>query len=245
MTRRAKSGFTLIEILIVIAILALLAISAIFMLSSNLSKARDTKRKADLVRLKTAFEEYYVDHDTYPRFDILDGCGSTSLSPYLQSIPCDPKSKRAYCYVYDTDNSGQNYRILSNLEYLPDPAIAKLNCDDNPDYCGHEDDCTAYGSKFNYGVSSSNIVVNSEVIGGGVITSSPSPSTTSSPVPTPTPAPLPSTIPGIYACSPSGICNNYAPNPGAYGCPLTYSDSSSCISYCPTSPVSARCTDNL
>lgn len=243
MIRQKKSGFTLIEILIVVAILSLLTISALLMLNNNLSKGRDTKRKGDLDRLKTAFEEYYVDNDTYPPDDILASCGSTSLSPYLQTIPCDPKTKRAYCYVYDTDNNGQNYRILSSLEYASDPIIAKLDCDDNPDYCGHEDACSAYGSNFNYGVASSNVVVNSEVIGGGEITPSPSPSTT--PTPSPSLMPFPSTTPGVYACSPTGVCNNYAPNPAAYGCPLTYSDSVACTSYCPSSPIYARCTDAL
>jgi prepilin-type N-terminal cleavage/methylation domain-containing protein len=245
MIRRKKSGFTLIEILIVVAILSLLTISSIFMLTNNLAKGRDTKRKGDLDRIKIAFEEYYVDNDTYPPEDALSNCGSSDLSPYLQTVPCDPKTKSAYCYVYDADNIGQNYRILGSLEYKNDPIISKLNCDDDPDYCGHEDVCSSYGSNFNYGVASSNIVVNAEVIGGGEITPSPSPTPTPTPSPSPTPTPLPSTTPGQYACSPTGVCNNYAPNPGAYGCPLTFSNSGTCTSYCPTSPIYARCTDVL
>lgn len=230
---RKKRGFTLIELLIVITIVGLLAVLAIFMLMNNLGKSRDGKRKADLDRIKIAFEEYYADENIYPPDDILSDCGGGTLKPYLASIPCDPKTKRPYCYIYDADYNGQNYRLLSSLEYAADPIISTLGCNDPDEYCGYETECSVYGRAFNYGVSSSNVVVASENIGSGQLGASPSP--------TPTPGPLPSTIPGSYACSPQGVCNNYA-DPQAAGCPLTYNDSVACSAYCPTSPAYARCT---
>lgn len=244
MPHPAKKGFTLIEILIVVAIIALLAVLAIFMLMNNLGKSRDGKRKADLDRIKIAFEEYYVDEGAYPPEDILEDCGGETLKPYLSTIPCDPRTKRPYCYIYDADYNGQNYRLLSSLEVNTDPIIANLGCNDPDEYCGFETNCTAYGSRFNYGVASSNVLVNSENIGSGQIGASPSPT----PTPSPSMGPLPSTNPGIYACSPStpsnpSQCNNYGPDPAAapYYCPLTFSNSGTCNNYCPGSPAYTHC----
>ena len=230
-----KKGFTLIEVLIVVMIIAILAVMAMFMLTNNLAKSRDGARKTDLDRLKIAFEEYYGDKNTYPGGNILQNCNGEDLKPYLSSIPCDPHTNRPYCYVYDADAPvGQNYRVLASLENTADPIISDLNCGSLTEYCGFEAECTDYGSRFNYGVASSNIVVVSDNIGSVVL---------SSPTPSPSLGPLPSTTPGIYACSPSGICNNYAPDPSSHGCPLTWNDSLTCGAYCPTSPAYARCTN--
>ncbi len=233
-----KRGFTLIEVLIVVTIVALLAVMAIFLLLNNLGKSRDGRRKADLDRIKIAFEEYYVDENTYPPSDILVDCNSGALKPYLGSVPCDPKTKRPYCYLYDADFNGQNYRLLSSLESSGDPIIADLGCSDSDEYCGYEAECVAYGSRFNYGVSSSNVVVASENIGSGQIGASPSPS------PSPSLDPLPSTNPGNYACTPFGNCDDYTGNPIFPQCPINFSeggDDSQCFNYCLTSPQSARC----
>lgn len=235
-----KNGFTLIELLIVIAIIAILVIIAIWAITINLAKARDGKRKADLDRLKIAFEDYYGDNQVYPPDTVITNCGSNSLAPYLNSIPCDPRTKRPYCYVYDADNNAQNYRIYSSLEYENDPIISELQCDEEATYCGYENECSAWGSKFNYGVSSANVMVKNQNV-GSIVTSTPTPS------PSPTLGPLPSTIPGIYACdpgTPNSTCNNYDSLQNALdsGCPVTWNDSSSCSAYCPSSPSYARCT---
>lgn len=236
-----KRGFTLIELLIVISIVAILSVLAIFVLTNNLGKSRDGKRKADLNRLKTAFEEYYVDKNEYPSADVLSDCGGFGLRPYITAIPCDPKTKKPYCYIYDTDGGGQNYKVLSNLENKYDPIISQLDCDDDPDYCGYEDECSTLGNRFNYGVSSSNILVNREAMGGGSLgTPTPTPSASPSSVP------LPSSVPGNFACTPQGSCDGYSsPYAAPHYCPITFNAGgagSQCAIYCASSG-SARCAD--
>ncbi len=239
MSLKLKKGFTLIELLIVIAIIAILVVLTIWAVTANLAKSRDARRKSDLERIKIAFEDYYGDSNEYPPESSLADCGSDALKPYLSSIPCDPRTKRPYCYIYDSDNNAQNYRILSNLENRNDPVISELSCDEDPTYCGYEDVCSTWGSRFNYGVSSANVIVNNENVGSGTIGSTPSP--------TPPVDPLPSTIPGFFACSPPGqgsteaVCNSYsASNITQYNCPVTWSDSN-CSNYCPTSPSNTWC----
>lgn len=224
-----RRGFTLIEIMIVVAIVAILAIMAMFMMTNNLGKSRDGRRKTDLDRIKIAFEDYYGDKNTFPPSDILESCGGEGLRPYLSEIPCDPKQNKPYCYIYDADTNGQQYKVLASLEFASDPAIAALNCNNDDVYCGYEAECAGLGyGRFNYGVASSNLLVVNENI--------------SAMIPTPSPSPLPSTIPGAFACSNQGVCNSYSNPQGAPNfCPLTFANETECDNYCPTSPISSRC----
>ena len=61
-----KKGFTLIELLVVIAIIGLLSTLAVVALTSARTKARDSKRVADMKQLQTAMELYYSDNAAYP-----------------------------------------------------------------------------------------------------------------------------------------------------------------------------------
>lgn len=230
-----KKGFTLIEVMIVVAIIALLALMAMFMMTNNLAKSRDGKRKTDLNRLKVAFEEYYGDENTYPPDTILSNCGGEGLRPYLNEIPCDPKTDKPYCYIYDANTVGQHFRILGNLEYDDDPIIDELNCGIEGVYCGFEDECTPLGySRFNYGVSSTNVLVASDDV---------EQQSTPTPSPSPTSTPLPSSVPGTHACSALGVCNTYTnPQSPPNNCPITFLDDQ-CDNYCPTSPQYARCAN--
>lgn len=64
-----KKGFTLMEILIVVAVIGLIAGAVIMLLNpfTQLEKAYDAKRKKDLSLLKKAIEEWYNDKGCYPK----------------------------------------------------------------------------------------------------------------------------------------------------------------------------------
>lgn len=91
-------GFTLAEIMIVVTLLLIISFSVFVAVDplKQFFKGYDTVRKSDLAKLKTAFEEYYTDHECYPDSSILSKCGSDALSPYLEQIPCDPNTKEPY-----------------------------------------------------------------------------------------------------------------------------------------------------
>jgi len=234
---RRQAGLTLIELLIVIAIIAVLIIVGWMTWRNQFNKAKDASRKDDLQRLSIAFEEYFNDYECYPPADILQNCGGDELSPYLESIPCDPLTDTAYCYISD-EPCPRSFRILSSLDNTSDPIIAKLQCHGEA-YCGYEEpECaTAEQEGYNYGVASTNIpVLNPEV--------SPPPASPppGSPDPSPPPgSPDPSPPPeGNYACHPGinpetgelqGVCNSTA-NPEGDGCPRTFADPTTCQEYC-------------
>lgn len=65
MRLKGTNGFTLIELLVVVAIIGILASVVMASLNSVRAKARDTRRKTDLVQIRTALELYYSTYGTY------------------------------------------------------------------------------------------------------------------------------------------------------------------------------------
>ena len=63
---RRPNGFTLVEIMIVVAIIGLLSTLSIVALNNARARARDSRRLADIKQVQTALELYYSDVGLYP-----------------------------------------------------------------------------------------------------------------------------------------------------------------------------------
>lgn len=63
---RNRKGFTLIELLIVVAIIGILAAIAIPQFSAYREKAFHSAAASDLKNIKTGFESYNADNQSYP-----------------------------------------------------------------------------------------------------------------------------------------------------------------------------------
>ena len=61
-----RTGFTLVELLVVISIVSLLSSVVLASLNSARSKSRDARRVADLKQLQLALELYYDANRNYP-----------------------------------------------------------------------------------------------------------------------------------------------------------------------------------
>jgi len=139
-----KKGFTLTEVLIVVAIILILLLIAIWAYRLQLLKGRDARRKADLNRLEKVFEDYYNDHDCYPE-------NPGDLIPdYLNEFPKDPVTREPY--EWSTDDCDV-YRIYAKLDWEQDPAIAEAGCSSG---CGPGAGTSGGICNYNYGVCSSN-----------------------------------------------------------------------------------------
>jgi len=142
-----NSGFTLMELLIVMAILGLLATIGLGSFRSSQMKGRDAQRKSDLGQIQKALEMYYNDYSGYPE-TLPDGGGSWQDAKgtlYMKEVPKDPKD---FDYCYETEANQTWYRIYAKLENNQDSGIAKTGCSAG---------CTCGGDNtYNYKVTSSN-----------------------------------------------------------------------------------------
>src|SRR3989344_4718220 len=104
-----KKGFTLIELLVVISIISLLSSIVLSSLNVARAKARDARRKQELVSLRNAILLYYDSHGTMP-INRNPCCGYPDYSPnflqelvtdgYFSTIPKSPSSPSSNPYVY-------------------------------------------------------------------------------------------------------------------------------------------------
>ncbi|HUR37566.1 MAG TPA: prepilin-type N-terminal cleavage/methylation domain-containing protein [Terriglobales bacterium] len=90
MQRKKQSGFTLVELIIVMAIIAILISIAAPMYSQSVVRAREATLKQDLYHLRQSINQFTMDKQRAPQsLDELVSAG------YLRSIPVDPFTKAA------------------------------------------------------------------------------------------------------------------------------------------------------
>lgn len=101
------SGFTLIEMLVVISIIGILASLTLVSYSGAQKQARDSQRRSDLNQYRNALEAFAASNEgNYPsrtsRQDASGALCTTDLAKYLASCLKDPLT---YTYYYETDGS--------------------------------------------------------------------------------------------------------------------------------------------
>ena len=82
---RAVSGWTLVELMVVISLITVLSTIALVGYRSAVTRSREAVLKEDLFRMRDAIDQYYADRGEYP--SSLDALVSDG---YLRSVPDDP-----------------------------------------------------------------------------------------------------------------------------------------------------------
>ena len=90
MLKRVTHGFTLVELMVVMAIIAMLLALALPRYFNQLERSRETILKQDLAVMRDAIDKFHGDRGRYP--DSLDELVSAR---YLRTLPVDPITDRA------------------------------------------------------------------------------------------------------------------------------------------------------
>lgn len=92
--RRSRAGFTLIELIVVMAIVALLVSIAVPRYFGSLQKSRETVLLQTLAATRDALDKFYGDTGKYPEsLDTLVG------KRYLRALPVDPITESALTWT--------------------------------------------------------------------------------------------------------------------------------------------------
>lgn len=93
-SKRKKSGFTLIELMVVLAVIATLLTLALPRYYSGLEKSREAVLQQNLALLRETLDKFYGDRGQYPT--ALDELVSNK---YLRSMPVDPITDSSATWV--------------------------------------------------------------------------------------------------------------------------------------------------
>lgn len=136
-------GFTLVELLVVIAVIGLLSSIAIVATNSSRNKARYARVAADLAQIAKAAELYYSTAGSYPA-DQAPGVLPPELASYMASWPKSPCSN--WLYDWQNWNSGN---VIEATTVLPGVGYPFYYCIYTaPGYsCGGVYEISSYASK--------------------------------------------------------------------------------------------------
>jgi len=106
MLRKRDEGFSLIELLIVVAIIGIIATIAVPQLLDAIDRGRQRRTMADMRNIATANGTYRVDEGVYA-----DALASIQTQGYMQVVPTNDAWANAF--VYAQTGSGTGYTLTS------------------------------------------------------------------------------------------------------------------------------------
>ena len=149
---RSHKGFTLIELMVVIAIIAILTA----IITANFSKARansrDVKRIYDLSQIQLALELFFDRCNAYPQpgsnntlpattATVATCPGGITLATFISPIPTPPNSGEVYDYAVNNSTTATDYILRSKIESTNsvlnddvDGTVYTLDCSDSPTF---------------------------------------------------------------------------------------------------------------
>lgn len=117
--RRGQSGFTLVEMLLVLVILATLAAIVVPKFAGRSEQAKVTAALTQIKNLEMSLAAFEVDNGFYPKGsdgleDLVEPPNNANdwRGPYIDEVPIDPWGN-AYVYTYPGKHNTRGFDILS------------------------------------------------------------------------------------------------------------------------------------
>lgn len=113
MIKKTVKGFTLIELMVVMAIVATLLSVVMPRYFEGLKRSEEVVLKEDLKEMRSAIDHYFEDKNTYPAsLEVL------VTERYIKFVPIDPitESEETWQTVMPPDNSNAVYDVKSGSE---------------------------------------------------------------------------------------------------------------------------------
>jgi prepilin-type N-terminal cleavage/methylation domain-containing protein len=144
MEQNTKKGFTLIEVILVLAIGGLIILMAILVFPNAMANLRDTQRREDYAQLSTAISQFSASNNG----KLIRLVGAKSLSEAASK----PLNAKTYINSSGEDPSGYQYELtaytFTGWEGAGSPAPKDIHTDDTEAGGGEEEgDGTNYGSQ--------------------------------------------------------------------------------------------------
>lgn len=123
--RPSERGFTLVELMVVVAIIALLASVVIPNFVHARAQAAVSQSEANIKQIATALELYYTDKEDYPTGQttvIPTLFGAAATNPYLSVTPTNALTRQPYGYAYTARTAAgvqPTYKITDPGNYEP------------------------------------------------------------------------------------------------------------------------------
>jgi general secretion pathway protein G len=99
---RAQRGFTLVELMVVVAIVALLAAIIIPNYVHARAQASVSQSEANIKQIATSLELYYADNQAYPATGggtVTPALFGGAVNPYLTATPTNALGRKEYAYA--------------------------------------------------------------------------------------------------------------------------------------------------
>jgi general secretion pathway protein G len=113
--RLGEKGFTLLELMIVIAIIGILASLAQPSYKAAVKKSREAALKENLYNIRGVLDQYYADNGKYP-----DSLDDVVTKGYMRGVPVDPmtNSDNWQTVPFESDNltSPAGYDVHSSSD---------------------------------------------------------------------------------------------------------------------------------